>query len=318
MKRYIIMFMSLVCVACKVDFDFRDLDSDPILHLDMDLVMGPGSHHYLSGFVYPVPSAAGERDFSEELYCRMEVYHNSKLVWTRDDIMLHEFAGSVSAEIEGLAPGDNLKVVAQAEGFPKVEATVTVPHEPPYADISHSRINASRFRMSITIDDDPATEDYYAFAFTKGFFYEGHLQPSGVGPLEPSFGSTESTSFLDLGPFDVIWEDGEKFYGISDREFNGRKKTIDINMEYPLSGPEQGNHAYYKVYFCRVSPERFRYETACQDKGNNVLGFIGLAPSTFAYTNVTGGTGCISCSNGYETDWIAVPPVGPSYASATE
>lgn len=307
MRKPIIFLLALLCTACKVDFDFSGLDSDPILYMNMNLAVSPGQSTSLYGFVYPIPSAAGERDFPEALYCKMNVYLNSELIWSRDDIKLHEFEGAISAPADILSPGDKLKVTVQAEGFPSAESTVTIPQRLPQLNISHTRINESKLRLSLTIEDDPRTEDCYAFQFEKGFFYEGHLQPSGVENLEPSFGSTEETAFLDLGPFDIIWEDGGKYYGIADREFNGQQKTIDINVEYPLTSPDQWKYAYYRISFFKVSPERFRYEIACQDKGNNILGFIGLAPTTFAYTNVIGGTGCLSCSTGYRTDWIAVP-----------
>ena len=306
-------------MSCKVDFDFSGLDGDPLLYLDMNLAYDPTSYEdgiipqdvplSLTGFVYAIPSAAGEREFSSDIQCRLDVYHNSVLAWTRDDIRLHEFEGQISAEIYGIVPGDELKVVAQADGFPKATSTVTVPQAAPEIEVAHIRINDSKIRISITIDDPMETEDSYAFTFTKAYWYEDSLNPSGVEWLEPSFGSTEETSFLDLGPFDVIWQDGEKYYGMTDRKFNGQRKVFEINVEYPLHGSEQYKYAYYKIQTHKVSPERLNYEIPCQDKGSNILGFIGLAPTTFAYTNVSGGTGCVSCSNIIETEWIAVPPI---------
>ena len=313
----VIVLLSLSVVSCKVDFDFSELDGKPILYLDMNLTYAPYSYteeaipqdapSSLRGYVYAVPPTAEERDFPEDLYCRMKVFHNSELVWARDNIRLNEFEGLVSADIYDIVPGDELKITAQADGFPTATSTITVPQATPQIMISHTRINASKFRISITFEDNPATEDNYAFIFEKAYWYEDSLQPSGLERLEPSFGSSEDTSFLDLGPFNAIWEDGNKFYGISDREFNGKKKTIDINVEYPLSSPEYAEYAYYSICIHKVSQERLRYEIACQDKGNNILGFIGLAPTTFSYTNIVGGSGCISCAYAGRTEWIAVP-----------
>ena len=66
MRKTIILLMSLVCVACKVDFDFSDLSSEPILCLDMNLEYDPTEYKggvipddaplYLSGFIYAIPS----------------------------------------------------------------------------------------------------------------------------------------------------------------------------------------------------------------------------------------------------------------------
>ena len=322
MRKTIILLMSLVCVACKVDFDFSDLNSEPILCLDMNLEYDPTQYKggvipddaplYLSGFIYAIPSAAGEREFPEDLSCRLDVYHNSELAYTWDGIRLDEFAGLVNADIRGLVPGDEIKVIAQAEGFPTATSTIIVPQRPPQVSVSHSRINDKTFRISFTIEDDPDTEDSYAFTFHRASIYGSGfgIDPVGGSPLPLAFGNDNETSYLDLGPFDIIWEDGVKFYGVSDRSFNGQKKTFDVNVEYELPYTEDTeNYAYYRIGIHRYTPERVKYEIACRDKGSNILGFIGLSPATFAYTNVIGGTGCISGSNVSTTEWILVPPL---------
>ena len=322
MRKTIILLMSLVCVACKVDFDFSDLNSEPILCLDMNLEYDPTEYKgdvipddaplYLSGFIYAIPSAAGEREFPENLYCTLDVYHNSELAYTWDGIRLDEFAGLVSADIRGLVPGDEIKVIAQAEGFQTATSTIIVPQRPPQVSVSHSRINDKTFRISFTIEDDPDTEDSYAFTFHRASIYGSGfgIDPVGGSLLPLAFGNDNETSYLDLGPFDIIWEDGEKFYGVSDRSFNGQKKTFDVNVEYELPDWEDAeNYAYYRIGIHRYTPERVKYEIARRDKSSNILGFIGLSPATFAYTNVIGGTGCISGSNVSTTEWILVPPL---------
>lgn len=322
MRKTIILLMSLVCVACKVDFDFSDLNSEPILCLDMNLEYDPTQYKggvipddaplYLSGFIYAIPSAAGEREFPEDLSCRLDVYHNSELAYTWDGIRLDEFAGLVNADIRGLVPGDEIKVIAQAEGFPTATSTIIVPQQSPQVSISHSRINDKTFRISFTIEDDPDTEDSYAFTFHRASIYGSGfgIDPVGGSLLPLAFGNDNETSYLDLGPFDIIWEDGEKFYGVSDRSFNGLKKTFDVNVEYELPyGEDAENYAYYRIGIHRYTPERVKYEIARRDKSSNILGFIGLSPATFAYTNVIGGIGCISSSNVATTEWILVPPL---------
>ena len=320
-NRIIILISCLVCMSCKVDFDFGGLDGDPILCLDMNLTYNPtqfdggvipnDSPLYLSGFIYAIPSAAGEREFPENLYCSLDVYQNSNLVWTRNDIRLHEFEGLISAEVYGVIPGDELKVVAQADGFLTATSTLIVPQQPPQVSVSHSRINDKMFHICFTIEDDPNTEDSYAFSFHRASIYGGSgIDPVGGSPMILAFGNDNETSFFDLSPFDIIWEDGEKLYGVYDRNFNGQEKTFEVNVEYELPyGEGADNYAYYRIGIHRYNPERLNYEIACQDKGSNILGFIGLAPTTFAYTNVSGGTGCVSCSNVSTTEWIAVPPI---------
>lgn len=313
----IAIMLCLSCIACKVDFDFSELDGQPILCIDSELIYEGGLYEEgrvleappatLEAFIYGVAPAAGERQFPEGLECTMNVYHNSVLVWRDNHISLDTFAGSIYATLYGISPGDEITVTAEAEGFPMASSSVTVPYAPPVPEISHERINADTFRISITIEDDPETEDCYAFTFTKAALYDSSPNPTNVGYLDLSFGNSEDTPYLDIGPFDVVWVDGEKFFGISDKEFEGRKKTFEINAIYKMLSRDYYKHACYMIGVYRMNPARLRYEIAQNDKSNNVLGFMGLAPVTFAYTNITGGTGCLSCSNLYETDWIPVP-----------
>ena len=65
--------------------------------------------------------------------------------------------------------------------------------------------------------------------------------------------------------------------------------------------------SYFRIEVRHVSPERILYETAVADKASNILGFVGLSPVTFAYTNVSGGSGCFSGVNTAYTDWVEIP-----------
>ena len=107
-----------------------------------------------------------------------------------------------------------------------------------------------------------------------------------------------------MGPFDIIWEDGVRYYGILDDSFNGRRKELDVT--FPSNSIDGGIPTYFRIEVHRISRERLRYEIARYDKGSNILGFIGLAPVTFAYTNVSGGSGCLSSANVSYTDWIQI------------
>ena len=312
MRKFIMMSICLACISCKVDFDFSGLESEPILYLDMNLAYDHDEGDYflgepfrLSGYIYAVPAVSGERELPDDLHCRVDVYRNSELIDTRDFTLLPGFEEFVSASIFDLDPGDELKVVAEADGFPTATSMVKVPLTPPMPVVSYIREDESTLRIKVTVEDDPMTEDCYAFTFHSAAFYGGDVITNADGwPMELSFGNTDETSFLDLGPFDVIWQDGNIFYGMSDHSFNGQTKTFEVNAACELpAGEGAENYHYYKVGIHKISPERLRYEAACQNKDNNVLSFIGLAPSTFAYTNITGGTGCLSCSNVLYTDW---------------
>ena len=71
----IILSLSLVCISCKVDFDFSGLDGEPLLYLDMNLAYDPTSyedgiipedvHLSLNGFVYAIPSQPESGSFQK-------------------------------------------------------------------------------------------------------------------------------------------------------------------------------------------------------------------------------------------------------------
>ena len=165
-------------------------------------------------------------------------------------------------------------------------------------------IDGDNLRIRFSITDNAGSEDAYAVCFrTESSFTRPDDNYSGAG-LELTFGNTPESSFMDVGPFDVTWEDGYRYYGIYDDTFEGGRKEFEVTA--PLPSIDVGKKLYLRVEVQSVSPERLRYETACIDKANNALGFIGLAPVTFAYTNVAGGAGCFSGGYSFFTDWTPV------------
>lgn len=303
------MTVVLVCSSCEVEFDFSDLDDGPILDVKCSLnrTSGLGTDESASQdavtfmtFVSAVPSAAGEREFSEELTYGMDIYHDGRKVWSDEGVGI---GYSSSGSFEGVEPGDQLQVVVSAEGFPEASAVVTMPPDPPRAEVSHKKINDYAYRIMVTIEDDPLTEDWYSFSFYRASFPGGEPIQAVIGTvyLDISFADTEEASYLDSGPFDVVWN-GQ--YGVSDAGFNGQRKTFEVNADYPMVSPEAAVYSYYRVVVENVSPELIRYNTALWNRDNNMLGFMGLAPADFAYTNVVGGTGYVACRNKIFTDWI--------------
>lgn len=303
---------SLVAVSCEVEFDFKDLDGDPLFLIDGNIEYGdgwsenssatqqPSKNTYLQMYLYAVPSAAGDREFDENARCTLKVYKNSELIDTQDYITIEPFFGLIVGNYPGIVPGDEIMITAESEGFPTASARTVIPQDPPAVEVSVTPVDKS-LKISFSIEDDASSEDAYAFCFLVA---EG--KPDYIGDdLILSAGNSAATSILDSGPFDVTWEDSYRYYGISDDTFSGGRKEFEVYAPYEF--PPNNNPVYFHMEVQRISPERLRYETACNDKGSNILGFIGLAPVTFAYTNVSGGSGCLSSSNPTFTEWIEIP-----------
>lgn len=297
---------ALASVACEVEFDFRDLDGEPLFLIDGSIIadcFSPGSGNFQM-YLYAVPSAAGDREFSEEARCTLKVYRNSELIDVKDYITLNPFYGLV-ADDYAMSPGDEVTVTAESGGFPTASASTVIPQGPPPVETECSR-DGDNLTVRFSFEDEAVTDDAYAFSFrTKPS--SGMPGDSDIGsPLELPYGSQSGTSFLDKGPFDAVWDDGIRYYCLLDDSFNGMRKEVEVTFpSFPHASA--GRSSYFRIEIRRVATERLRYEIACSDKAGNILGFAGLAPVTFAYTNVSGGSGCFSGVNVAYSEWKEIP-----------
>ena len=273
----------LALASCEVEFDFSGLDDKPLFLIDGHLMADPFNPEYgdFQMYLYAVPSAAGEREFSEEARCTLKVYKNSELIDTKDYITIESFYGLI-ADNYTIGVGDEIIVTAESDGFPVASAKTVVPRNPPEIEASCTQ-EGDNLKIRFSFEDNADTEDAYALCFRA---VTSNSRPDDMDTGGLLLELPSGSSFPNAGPFDVTWEDGYRYYGIFDDSFNGQRKEFEIQ---------------------HISPERLRYEIACIDKGSNVLGFIGLSPVTFAYTNVSGGAGCLSSGNTGYTEWIEIP-----------
>ena len=311
--RYISALLTcLICLACKVEFDINGLDGEPVIFADVmvtlpsfeteDGTVIDKGYATCWTYLYAIPPTAGSQEMIDDKRFDISMYHNGDNSFRYLDIRNNTYNSSSIADV---APGDEFKVMISAEGLSEVTATAVVPQDSPKMTVTHDRIDGSLIRLNITIQDDPDSEDHYAFAFHKIHSEDGMPAADDSGEvLEPAFGSNQESLTYDIGPFDIIWNYFGTLYGISDSGFNGQSKTFEINFDYPITDPGKD---FYRVGIYRISHERYFYEISSWKKDNDMLGFMGLAPPTFAYTNVEGGTGCMSCANARYTAWTAVP-----------
>lgn len=293
--------------ACEVEFDIRGLDDDPLFLIDGYVrkdFYGEDGANSLQMYIYAVPSAAGNREFDSETRCTLRVYRNSGLVDTKDYITVDEFYGLI-ADSYMFSPGDEITVTAEADGFYTATASTVLPQDPPAVEASCT-VSGDNLLIRFSFEDDASTEDAYAFCFRTVYSDNPPYDSQLGGYLDLSFGDSGESVFQDAGPFDVTWQDGGQYYGVFDDAFNGQRKEFEVSA--PFKAVSYGTGSYYvRVQILRVSPERLRYETACRDKGTNILGFMGLAPVTFAYTNVSGGSGCFSSESSAFSPWMKIP-----------
>ena len=308
MKNYSHIITCICCLtltACEVEFDFNGLDDAPLFLLDGNIGITTADQETgsLGMYLYAVPSAAGERTFSEDARCTLKIYINSEPAEIKDYITIEPFYGYITGNYP-VKPVDEILVTAESDGFPTASARTVIPQAPPVADVSCT-MEGDNLKIRFSIEDNEGTDDAYAFCFRQTVSYNVPSDNDPGSSLDLSFGNPEESSFSDTGPFDISWDDGWRYYGISDDSFSGGRREFEVTA--PYKSPSGYGTPYFRIEVQRISPERLRYEIACRDKRTNLLGFIGLAPVTFAYTNVSGGSGCISSYNSGGTGWIPIP-----------
>ena len=311
MRKSIFIFTGICCLmmsACEVEFDIEGLDSEPLFIIDGHVrneIYAPGTC-YLSMYIYGAPSAAGDREFDKDARCTLKVYKNSELVDTKDYITISTFFGLIADSYPDVSPGDEITITAESPGFPTATSRTVIPQTPPEVELS-CEVEDKALRIHFSFVDDAETEDAYAVCFRT--IPGWNLPDDGQigGSIDIPFKDSPESSMPGSGPFDVTWEDGSRYYGIFDDTFNGGRKEYDITIPDTGQFSSYGEqNLYLRVELQRISPERLRYEIACRDKASNVLGFIGLSPVTFAYTNVSGGSGVFSSGNVGGSGWVKV------------
>ena len=219
---------SLFLYGCEVEFDFKDLDDEPLFLMDGNLRVdsfSPGTGNFQM-YLYAVPSAAGDRKFSEEARCTLKVYRNSELIDIKDQITIESFYGLI-ADNYTMESGDEIVITAESDGFPMASARTVVPQSPPIPDVSCS-MSGENLNVVFSFEDDGATDDAYAFRFMTTAS-DGQPWDNETGfSIDLPFGDTSESFLSDMGPFDIIWQDGVRYYGILDDSFNGRRKELDL------------------------------------------------------------------------------------------
>lgn len=123
-------------------------------------------------------------------------------------------------------------------------------------------------------------------------------------PYEPDedFGMETRKDYLDVDINDGtarLW---------SDAEFNGQEVSLSLEVWTYFDGIHNSKYdevkERYKAVIYRLSPEFFKYAEAQNHLDNNMLAEIGLAPASFAYTNVTNGLGLFAGVAVAETEWF--------------
>ena len=138
----------------------------------------------------------------------------------------------------------------------------------------------------------PLFESDLEWAEVMEFCFDGRslLNPAG------------SSYFALIGPSDLT----------SERKYEGRVRC-QRDAEYTVLADDGtlirkgGWSTRLKFIVINLSPEMYRFARARYEDENNTLGFIGLAPASFTYSNVRGGFGALGAFTVWVSGWYANP-----------
>ena len=205
---------------------------------------------------------------------------------------------------EDIPGGSEVVLKASADGAEDVSSVFYMPEEIPAFEVIYTSAPAFKF----TFKDDGSTEDCYAIMVygecTRVKDGETTVNIRACDPYEPDedFGMETRTDYLDVDMNDGtarLWPD---------TEFNGQEVSLSLEVWTYFDGIHNSKYdevkERYKAVIYRLSPEFFKYAEAQNHLDNNLLAEIGLAPASFAYTNVNGGLGLFAGVSVAETEWF--------------
>ena len=259
-----------------------------------------------------------------------------------------DYAASYPGEVSYVTdidfePGQNLKLIAEAEGLPSVVAHTTIPAKLPVPAIECERMSAHMkkdpelvtdhleeiFKFRITLDEPVSENSYFAVQMYVRKFHEytgnvnervkkyyDSLSEEGYDDIFVNSEMMENPA-LSSQKVDLIidYEGGEMKVMTA---FQVEDKSV---LEIPVKAtekrlliasygqnPEDQYEIYecfeYKVKVCRLSAELYHCFKARYIADNSDAPIhLGFSPVTYTYTNVEGGLGIFGAMSVYESDW---------------
>lgn len=212
--------------------------------------------------------------------------------------------------------GDRVEVAVSADSFEEVSASTSIPDGFPEYE---AEVVGNCIRVCFS--DSPDTGDIYGVAVLcerTTYYYTEIVEICTVTP-ETATGSALYTDY-GSGFRDIKfngWTFGDDYSVVRiwrDEVFDSREVTLLFpigKIEYHPDvwdwHPDDLPQTYrYKLKLYRFSKEFYDYAIALDNAENNSFAKHGLAPASFAFTNVSGGLGVLAGCSLEETGWLSV------------
>ena len=236
----------------------------------------------------------------------------------------------VSAEDAAIGKVSSETVVPQAIRISSVTTSHTEGSEYTYFDIKVDGVETGGYYAFSIYAESTFTTCSYSYIINDGVpdpdsateHWEENTYCSTLSPVDDN---SESNLGMDVSDYITVPYDGWKFttgWGkdnmtlLRGKDFTDNGGTVRImtglmsgTSEYKATN-EWGYPSYYskgtvryKVRFYHLTPECYRYAKSRYELYNNGLAEMGFAPSTYTYTNVSGGAGAVAALVLSETGW---------------
>lgn len=294
MKRLtLIPFALLFLVSCEFDFELDSMNTEPLLHFEATMHQNcdEGLKYSLKGL-----RAVADDKYTDMTGITVQAYRNNEKV---DEYHSGGPSNSLTGEMNFkiLEPGDEISITAECAGYPPISARTVMPAEWNNQDIEVKRLDEATISLDISFKDDASTEDFYGI----GLIVETYMQQQITGWTSVALRgpAVEGTGMVSHGEMRVSYIDPDEriIHICSDHGFNGETKSISFLADCLRS--TENEQRTYTILAYKLSEEMYRYAVAKYDSSpwNNTLGFMGLSPVTFTYTNIQGGLGVLGCVN---------------------
>ena len=294
MKRLILIPLAILSLAsCEFEFELDGMDTEPLLHFEAALHQNCDEDlkYAIQGL-----KAVSSGKYSDMEDITLQAYINGEKVdGYHSDGPCSLLSGEMNFNF--LEPGDEISIKAECTGYPAISAKTVMPSGWDNLELEVKRTDESTISLDISFKDDAATEDFYGI----GLIVETYMQQQIYGWTSVALRgpAVEGTGMTSYGEMRVSYIDpAERIINIcSDHSFNGKEKKMSFIADCLESTDTEKRT--YTVFAYKLSEEMYRYAVAQYDSSpwNNTLGFMGLSPVTFTYTNIQGGLGVLGCVN---------------------
>lgn len=246
---------------------------------------------------------------------------------------------------ERLLPGQNLKLTAQTENLPQVQAVTSVPETLENVDISTRLAVVDKIEsgsgfisylktlreFKISIDAEHEKEEFFGIQIRKKTVIDslGNVPDDRWNVYKEYHGVIQYESFfvnlkheeINISSVDMemvtYFEGGQMRVMESTKEADMNTVTVYIEPYYRhlLSGSYTNNimdweiheDYEYNVKVCRISPEMYYCMRAEYIKNHsNPPVYLGFGSASYIYTNVEGGLGMFGAMSSYDTGWFRI------------